>query len=329
MNLRNKITKLPISARQKIICYNVLRRILWFFKYGLIKFRYLQSHSTFVPSNSYYGHEYWLKEYSGYRGNILAMIEHGVYFGDDTSKVGFETEWEIGNIITYGESRWKLLKSLYPQYNIIAIGPRIHYAPIDDDLLTELSNSIDKSKKTMAVFPAHSLADQVTYYDTKEFLINVYDIIEKYEIGNVIVSLHPSDYKHNLDFPFKNCNFILTGGGNDPYRFLPRVKAIISVSDVTFSNSLSTHIGYSIYLNKPHIFITQQLTLEVSDNFVEKKYMEETELFAKVFAPQEKLTITDEQKELCDYYWGISKIMSPQQLHDELKSCEQCAFLSK
>ena len=41
--------------------------------------------------------------------------------------------------------------------------------------------------------------------------------------------------------------------------FLSRLKSIIQLSDLTMSNNVGTHLGYCIYLNKPHWIVRQKI----------------------------------------------------------------------
>lgn len=324
MDIKQYITDLPISAKSKIMLYNKIRRLVWKFKYNKQQYKILRNTQPFIPSNGAYGHEYWLKKYANYEGDIKAMIEHGVYFGNNKYKIGFKAEWEIGGIITYGDSRETLLKSLYPNYKILSIGPRIHYSPVNKDLYDELTYQLYDKEKTVVVFPAHSLDSTQAKYDIDNFIKNIYDFIEKYQIGNVVICLHPADYGHKIDLKYKDHKFILTGAGNDTINFLPRLKAIFSIADITYSNSLGTHIGYSIYMNVPHVLDVQQVIGETHSDDVVQGFYQEQSMFEQIFSKDLNMgfNITDEQRKLCDYYWGFSKIKSPFDLHQEFVEFE-------
>ena len=323
MNAKYLISSLPFSLHKKLTLYNKLRSFFWKIKYSSEKAEKLTQEQTFIPSNSYYGHEYWLKNYCDFNDNIYGLIEHGVYFGDNRNKVGFDIEWEVGNIITYGESRRKLLQELYPEYNILEIGPRIHYAPLDENYYNEISSRLLPNEKTVAVFPAHSLAKQKTNYNVAAFLESLYSFVQDNKIKNIVICLHPSDLLHKIDLQYKNRNFIIASGGNDSISFLPRLKAIISVADTTFSNSLGTHIGYCIYLGKPHVMISQHYSQEKLCNKYASVFEKEKKLFTEIFNNNNPFSISAEQYELCDYYWGISQIKSKETLHKELLKCNK------
>lgn len=326
MNTIDYIKKLPISAVNKLKIYNFIRRQSWYFRYDKETRIKNRKYQTLIPSNHAYGHEYWLKRYSGYEHAIRGIIEHGVYFGDQKSKIGLELEWDVGNIFPFGASRVGLLKGLYPNYNIIPIGPRIHYVTVDEELLCELNDKIDHAGKTIAVFPAHSITNHQTNFNHSQFILQLFDFINNHNIKNVIICLHPADYNQKLDLHYKDSNFILSGGGSDPIKFLPRLKAIFSCADITYSNALGTHIGYSIYMQKPHVLVTQKINTEDETDEFLKVYHKEVKLFEGAFAPKYAFQITKEQYSICDYYWGFSDIKTAEQL---LLIFEQCHKTSR
>lgn len=323
--IRDYIEKLPLKANKKLELFNFLRRLEWQFKYPRDLRNSLLSTQTYIPSNSFYGHEYWLKRYSGCDDNIYGLIEHGLYFGENRDKVGFHTEWDMGSIITYGEYRAILLNELYPDYNIIKIGPRIHYAKTDENYLKELKSKIDVSKKTMTVFPSHSLAEEQAYYNIDVFYEELIGIAKDLNVGNVLISLHPSDFLHGIDKVFEQRGMTVVSSGKDSIKFLPRQRAIFEVSDITYSNAIGTHVGYSLYMNKPHIINTKSLQSQQpkEDDVLASTYYKEEKMFESVFNGENPYSITKEQKELYDYYWGGDCIRTPEELNKELDKCKE------
>lgn len=314
----NFISKLPINSNRKLKLFALTKRIAWLFKYDIETYRFFVKNQVFINSNHYYGHEYWLKRYCGYSDKIYAIIEHGVYFGDNRSLVCPKEEWDFGSVITYGDSRINLLKELHPEMNVFAVGPRIHYAETDKDYYDELSNQIDKTGKVLTLYPAHSLASEKSNYDSELFLKQAEELAEKIGASTIMVSLHPSDFLHHLELGFNNKKVIFVGGGDKPYKFLPRLRAILELSDLTFSNSLGTHVGYSVYMGTPHV-----MNLESNKNVRPNEVFErEQRLFAELFNGLHPLVITNEQRDLCDRYFGYSHIKKPKELYEILCACK-------
>ena len=312
------LRRLPIRPDKRLRIFNFVKKIFYKIYYPQEISSFYIITQPFTPSGLYYGHDFWMKKYSGYSDNIYAHIEHGVYFGENKEKIGEEEEWNLGSVITYGDSRKRLLEDLYPDYNVIPIGPRIHYATTDIEYYNELYNQIDHNGKVLTLFPAHSIANEKSLYDSELFLKQADDLAKQIGAKTIMVSLHPSDYLHNLDLGFKDSKVIFVGGGNDSIKFLPRLRAIFELSDLTFSNAIGTHIGYSIYMGTPHV-----LNIE-SNHYVSKNpiFEQEQKKFASVFNGDTPLRITGEQRELCNYYFGFSYIKTSEELFNCLISCK-------
>ena len=274
---------MPIKAQNKLELFNLLRSFKWKLKYKGEKLSSLLSNQTFVPSNSNYGHEHWLKSYSKFEHSIYALIEHGLFFGENESKVGFKSEWDLGSIMTYGNYRAELLHRLYPDYNIVKIGPRIHYALTDESYLRALHGKIDSSKKTMTVFPSHSLEGEKVEYNIELFYKEIRTIALELNIKNILVSLHPSDFIHNIDRLFTERGMIVVSSGVDDIKFLPRQRAIFEVSDVTYSNSLGTHVGYSLCMNTPHIINVTSMQSRPEADSLSSIFFKEEQLISSAF----------------------------------------------
>lgn len=326
MDIRAFIGKLNISTDKKLKLYKQLRRFGWRLKYSKHDYAALCNSQTFVPSCGFYGHEHWLKSYCGYNDSIFSLIEHGVYFGEYTGKAGWSVEWDLGSILTFGEYRQALLKSIYPDYSIFKIGPRVLYAPVDMEYYNELKSQLDPSSKTIALYPAHSLESVEARYDEDLFVKEALELAKELKIKNILVSLHPADIKKNASLKYKEYNFVMVTGGSNEIRFLPRLKAIMTLADLTYSNTLGTHIGYSVALGKPHILNTtsdQSGNINDFDDATYKNFNKEQEELSKIFNGNNPLIITKEQIEACDYYWGLHDFKSKEDLFQILESCKK------
>lgn len=318
-DIRNYIKRLPINSAHKLELYHTIKEIFWRCKYRGKEYKEQIKNRTFCTTNYYYGHEYWLKKYSGYVGYIYGMIEHGLYFGENREKVGYAEEWDLGSIITYGDSRIKLLKELYPDYNVVGIGPRIHYVDMDVQYYNELKSRMDPKSRTLALYPEHCTYDFYSDYNIKKFIEKAYDVADEIKAKNIMLSLHPADFAMGVDKKFerKGNNLIIVSGGSNQINFLPRLKAIMSLADIFYTNTIGTHIGYSVYMKKPNIVDLESNKMVYSDAFI--KEMNE---FAHVFNGKQPLVLTPEQIDLCDYFFGYRYIKTPEDLYKELVNCE-------
>jgi hypothetical protein len=321
INQKKFIKYFPGNISVKFHLFRFFRRVAIRIKYKKQKKRNMLKNDTLLITNRYYGNEYWFRKYSQFNEFLLGMIEHGIYFGHNTTKVGVEMEWETGFIITFGGYREKILHEIYPKYKILLVGPYIEYVETDITYLKKLKEIIGNKIEVMTVFPYHSLIESKSIYD-KEFLIKeVLRLKVKYSMNKVLICLHPNDFVHGYDKIYKQMGFDVITAGSDQIEFLPKLKAIFRVSSLTVSNSLGTHVGYSIYLNTPHIMLPMDLK---SDNQI---FREQVKCFLNVFSDNDRLEVNDNQIKLCDYFWGFSHVKKPEDL--KLKLYEGNLFAKK
>ena len=332
------IQKLPLSAisRMKleqhyIVAVKKIRR-----RAGLT----VTNDSVFYPlvrSNRYYGNEFLLKKYSGADDFLYAIIEHGLFFGNNKQKVGPKHEWELGSILTYGDYRKELISRCFPEYFCETIGPLIHYASVDMQFLEELEKAFPQKNRTMLFFPVHGSEAFSPVYDAEMAIRKIRKIADSRDCGNILICVFGSATDMYSGVVQKlgmgDRIRITTCGNRYSSDFLNRQKTMISFADETISNSLGTHLGYCIYLGKPHVLLPQDFSYEGDRKELEKDFgtwnrsenwasdfEKETALFQKVF--DEKYNyITEEQKELCEYYWGFSKVKTPEEIREIYRKC--------
>lgn len=280
-----------------------------------------------VMSNEGYGNEHWLREYSNYKDDVYAQIEHGVYFGENTSPNvnPIPQEHEIGSFITYGEYREKCLRCAYPKANIVTVGPYIRYAPTDKEYKEELQSKLVSEKRTLTLFPAHSVREGKIAFGHADLIFSCKEIAERNGFGNLIVCLSPMDYKSDLVNLYKSESFVVATSGDNNINFLPRQRAIFEVSDLTVSNDLGTHLGYSVAMGVPHRFVdVVSFSAKVFPPGVNMQLLEqERSSIIRAFSDLSNLCeTTAEQMELVDYYWGMGIKLSPDQLFGSLAGCK-------
>ena len=279
-----------------------------------------------VTDNNYYGISNALKEYMHYKGDLDAYIEHGVFLGSVIPKN--ERLWNISRIITFSENRKKFLLQGGIGLPIIKIGPYIHYAK---DFLNEeeLKHTKAKIGKTLLVFPSHSIKNVTADYDIQEFITFINS--KRNDFDTVLVSLYWLDaLNEEIVSLYRNSNcVIVTAGNRFDVCFLSRLKSLIKLADMTISNAVGTHIGYCIYLNRPHYIFSQSVNYIANSTMEEKRIknvrnqnqeieteMEETQEIENAFS-EYRLEIKDSQREVVEKYWGISDIKSTELLLKE------------
>lgn len=279
-----------------------------------------------VPSNFGYGHEHWLKKCASYQTPIHAAIEHGVYFGDQVGGYGnpVREEWQIGSILTYGSYRKELLEEAYPNNKIYAIGPYISYVETDERLLSERAEHLVGSDRTLTLFPAHSIPHMKRSYDHDVLIAKTIEIAYKADCDDMAVCLSPMDIDTKLAHKYHDAGFRVECCGNDAIRFLARQRAILETSDLTVSNDLGTHVGYSLAFGVPHAIIEPVGLSELDPNLRDLNVAvlrQQKNLFAEAFDLKHLGSITREQYDLVDCYWGLKERKQPSELKSIFESC--------
>lgn len=288
------------------------------------------SNVSIALDNYYYGHEYWLKKYSGYKKPIYGLIDHGIVFGKGYDLYANDNERIIKNILTFGDYQEENYRQKIRGCSIYKIGPRIAYVERNEKYYTELLK-INNKRRTVTLFPAHSTPKEDSMYDINKYINECNRICDKYKIENKRVSLRNEDIKNGICNKFLREGFQVVSSGTNQIDFLPRLKAIIETSDLVISNSLGTHIGYCIYLNVPHILISQKIDFRIKENYeINNNYFinptlvdDEKVLFEKVFNENNGYNVTKDQYNLCSYYWGFNFIKTKEELLNILVNLER------
>lgn len=268
--------------------------------------------------NSFYGHKFVLKKALKKRYKYYHM-EHGLYIGSYVPM--FSLKINDFPIITFSQTRLNHIKKALQKNNcqrqktIITIGPYINYA---NSILTEGDKKLIKEKygKILLVFPSHSIEGVIYKYNIHDF-INQIEKKARY-FDSVFICMYWKDIQDNryLEYEKKGYQIVTAGHRNDP-NFLGRLKDIIDLSNMSMSNTVGTHIGYCIARNKPHYLFNQfqevtgdkvenEFKERQNDDYIKTHNAEITEIvvaFSKL-----SYTITDEQKQIVEKYWGKNEM---------------------
>lgn len=274
------------------------------------------------PPNDWYGHAKILKQFLSLPQNyqFKFILEHGIYLTEQVADADLETD--LPTIITYCDYRAKILKK-YRQ-NVFSIGPFIHYA---NSFLSDSDVKKEKARlgKSILVFPSHSTAEINFDFNRKWFLKQVQKISKKFDTIRIClywVDVLRDGYKfyQNLGYECVTAGHIL-----DPL-FLPRLKSLMMVSDLTIANDASTTSGYSVYMSKPHIIFHQQAKISGSRNEVSLvKDFWQSEPYIKVLEEFSKVSfkITPRQRNLVNTYWGLDQIKTKKELKSIVEKTEK------
>lgn len=262
-----------------------------------------------IQGNKCYGNYNVLQHALGYDFHPRSMVEHGLYFAEYVIE-GECTMDCIDTIYTYSNYRKNaILKHFGGKIDkeIITVGPYIQYAP-NFKTKSELAALKANLGKVLLVFPSHSFADEDAIYDFNEFSKCIDEMAVSYD--SVLISMLGYDIQQGLDKQYRDKGYKIVSSGtrNDPY-FLSRQRDLMELADMTVSNDVGTHIGYSICLGTPHYIFDQKITAikkaasaHASDylqNTREREYAE----IKSVFNSREPV-ITPEQIAMVKKYWG-------------------------
>ena len=267
-----------------------------------------------------YGMNRVLKQYAGLPldSKIHVLFEHGILFTDYVGGA-FRIHEYLPSLVA-SQYRVNVLKKQNNYHGAYAIGPYIHYA---DPLLSnkEIKEEKERLGKTLLVFPSHSIDCSTAQFDYDKFIKEIKKVGKNFD--NIRICMYYQDINLKNHIPYQNEGFeIVTAGHFNDYNFLKRLKSFILTSDMTMANDIGTHLGYCIYLNKPHYIIQQNITYNTTNAVIEKNTNESNEklnnsnnktkiinLFSKY-----NETITPEQYELISYLWGFNEIKTPNEL---------------
>ena len=275
-----------------------------------------------------YGMSHVLKKYAGLSEDfkIHALFEHGVIFTENTTGT-FRAHEYLPSIVP-SRYRVEILKKEHSFNGAYAIGPYIHYA---DSLLSkeELIEEKERLGKTLLVFPSHSIEGLVSNFSFDDFCNKIKQYSENYDSVRICMYYKDIVLKRHIPYQKKDFEVVTVGHFND-YNFIPRLKSIIKTSDMTMSNEIGSHVGYCLYLGKPHYLTklddvshkgekngentkamvrNEEIALKIKNKC--ENVVKITQLFSNF---EEK--ITNEQYDFISCLWGFDQIKT----NDELKS---------
>lgn len=288
----------------------------------------------------FYGHLHALAEYAGvpYDGSLrllMPSVEHGIHWLDEPCP--FDAAPHIHNMVSQGAYRHGTIRSSrsIPHY---VVGPYIHYARPSYDA-EELSRLKKTMGRTLLVFPSHTYEAGNSSYERRQYTKLLMDrFSENFE--TILVSCYWNDVDDEVFHIFKSegARVFSCGLRSDP-QFIKRLKSALLLSDCVTGNSLGTHIGYAIALDKPFVFLDggspaklqgpSAFSITPSD---ERSSMDSLTSDAKaLFASSGKAgAISAIQKAFCLPYWGDkSDTKKPEQIAAIFEISQDMLSLSK
>ena len=268
--------------------------------------------------NAFYGIAQVLKHYVGLPESYGLKAAYTHIFYGHPSKDDYDAPVPV--CFAWGDPmREEILN--YTKKPVFAVGPPMAYAR---NLYGQQEIAEEKRRlgKNAVIFPAHSTHHFQALYNPN-FLLELARDLKK-QFNSVRFCIYWKDCLSGNAKEFIESEFECVTAGHifDPL-FFSRLKAILSVADHTFGNTLGTHSGLSIGMNVPHTIFYQK-TANVSDSCYTKndKYMQ---IFAEFHELFSELTpaVTVKQKKIVDRYWGFSDIKTPGELRKILQFAEE------
>ncbi len=282
------------------------------------------AHYELSKDNTLYGIAQCFRTYSDYHGMMDSYIEHGVNFS--TSVYPPDAVNGLSNIIAVSKKRIDIINKNYPK-KVYPVGPYIHYA---DPLYDQQQYEKDKKRlgKVLLVFPTKSIEGVNHTFDNDEFIAEIKKVKEKIKADSVLVNIYFYDIQQGMHKKFEEEGFIIvTAGHKHDIHFTNRLKYIISLADYTMSNNIGTHIGYCLYMKKPHYVMKQKVEISgenAKEEFYEERlrtYNESQKQILDAFSVF-SLEITKEQNEVYCEHWDPESIKSKEQLLSILKDSD-------
>lgn len=270
--------------------------------------------------NDLYGHAYVLKKYAQLKQHyqIKGVLEHAAMLFDHVWPNDLAVP--LPAHFVFSSHRFPFLRQLTNKA-LFAIGPSIHYAePIFSE--KELKEIKEALGKTLLVFLPHSSQSLIFKYDYEE----IFSHLRKFEkeFDNILICVAWRDILLDFEKPFISCGYTcVTAGHIHDINFLSRLKTLILLSSHTMSFNFGSHIGFCVYLNKPHFVVPLKKTSVEGPEEIKKTATYkggplgagQSEYFLNFFKePLED--ITPKQMELVDFYWGLSDIKKPEELRE-------------
>jgi hypothetical protein len=294
---------------------------------ALARNRTQKTSELFTP-NDFYGHAAAIKEYCGLPGDygLKAVMEHGPTLG---GKVWNDlADYPLPGLIAFSPVRENVLRRRTNKA-LEFIGPFIFYSRA---ALTEEEHAREKARlgRNIVFFPVHSNTHITIDYDYEKACDCLASLGKEFD--TVRVCLYWRDIQLGLHKTFQRRGFECVTAGHifDP-EFLPRLKSILTTADLTVSNGLSTAIGYSVFMDIPHLHFKSMLGLSADTEEIfrreytpwhDKDLPDDCQEVEAAFAKRVE-RVTPEQREVIDRLWGTPCLRSPEELREILTRFEE------
>lgn len=252
--------------------------------------------------------------YNGKVSMFKDYIEHGLFYSESAALLLIILKSKpIRRVFTFSNRRKRqienvLIKNGYYNIDVVAVGPMINRIPnfYSEQKLADIKRKLGR---TLLVYPMHSWNTVSNEFSHDSFIDEIFRI--KKDFDTVLVCLYYMDIRKGKHKYYEEKGFTVVCNGDrcDPH-FMSRQRDLIELADMTMSNGIGTHIGYSIVLGRPHYYFKQEMQVLIAKEYsdsekIEQEYRlifekEVVDLFGE-YSQQ----ISKEQKEFVNYHWGL------------------------
>lgn len=213
---------------------------------------------------------------------------------------------------TFSSFRKHIIQSNFP-IPVFCVGPYIHYA----DMFYSQKKLIEMKKKlgkTLLVFPTHSTYTSNLTVQQEKFIKMIKKEASKY--NSVLINTFWWNINDPLIQKLEVEGYkVISCGYKDDINFLSRLKSYLYLADFAIGDSIGTHIGYCIDCNVPFMYRetnTQNFSLVPDEYIAQSSCKKNEDIIKKLFLNTDR--ITDEQKKICNYYWGCDCLKTKAEL---------------
>lgn len=252
-------------------------------------------------------------------------LEHGLIFHN---QIFTDVKYTARpTVATFSSFRKKIIHQ-YLSRPVFCVGPYVHYATgfYSKQKIDELRK---KNGKTLLVFPVHSTNTSEITLDQTLFLEKVRQIAKNY--SHVIVNAFWWNINDLLIDKLESEGYqIVSAGYRDDIQFLNRLKSIIQLSDFAIGDSVGSHIGYCVSEKVPFAIINTNTEVKLKEKAEQSDlgYVKShTKIIKEAFLNAH--SITSQQIEICNKYWGLNEIKSDEELKEIIEISKLIFKISK
>ena len=131
------------------------------------------------------------------------------------------------------------------------------------------------------------------------------------KIDTVLINMYYYDILH-FDYLslYEDAGFkIVTAGHQLDLNFVSRLKSLIEICDFTAANSVGTHLGYCVYMGKPHLIIDDEIINKTNFEDYKEIGYSFTDYYSK---------LQDKQLDVVSKYWGFNDVKDRTELRNLL-----------